>query len=156
MAEEMAYLKGAGNKALVGGLTAVLADTFVLYYKTHSFHWNVVGEHFRSLHSLFDEQYTALWQSTDVIAERIRQLDGAVPINLAALMKQAQLQETGQTPDDRAMVEELANDNAAIVTHIYPVLKKADELHDQNTVDMLTTRIQEHEKAAWMLRSFLR
>lgn len=156
MNETLKYMTGPGNKDLVDGLTTVLADTFVLYYKTHTFHWNVVGEHFRSLHSLFDEQYTAMWKSTDTIAERIRQLDGAVPINLAALMKQAHLQETGQTPDATAMVEELANDNSAIVTHIYPVLKKADELGDQNTVDMLTTRIQAHENAAWMLRSLLR
>lgn len=156
MTETMQYMKGQGNKELVNGLTSVLADTFVLYYKTHSFHWNVVGEHFRSLHTLFDEQYTAMWQASDIIAERIRQLDGAVPINLVALMKYSSLQETGQTPDAMAMVQELANDNAAIVSHLYPVLKKADELGDQNTVDMLTSRVQQHEKAAWMLRSVLR
>ncbi len=156
MSEAPDYMRGQGNKELVSGLTAILADTFVLYYKTHSFHWNVVGEHFRPLHGLFEEQYTAMWQAIDVVAERVRQLDGAVPINLAGLMKQASLQETGQTPDAQAMVQELANDNAAIVSHIYPVLEKADALGDQNTVDMLTTRIQQHEKSAWMLRSFLR
>lgn len=156
MTDGLAYMKGHGNKELVSGLGAVLADTFVLYYKTHSFHWNVVGEHFRPLHTLFEEQYTALWQSTDGIAERIRQLDGAVPINLVSLMKQASLQETGQIPDALAMVQELANDNMAVVSHIYPVLEKADELGDQNTVDLLTTSLRQHEKAAWMLRSVLR
>jgi starvation-inducible DNA-binding protein len=150
------YMKGKDNKEIVDGLNAVLADTFTLYFKTHAFHWNVVGEHFHSLHQLFDQQYNALWQSTDIIAERVRQLDGIAPINLKALQKLASLHETGQTPDAMAMVEELANDNAEIVNVILPVLKKADEADDKGTADMLTKRVQDHENAAWMLRSLLR
>jgi starvation-inducible DNA-binding protein len=148
-----AYMKGKDNKEIVEGLTSVLADTFVLYYKTHTFHWNVVGEHFRSLHLMFEEQYNEIWQATDVIAERIRGLDGGVPINLTELKKYAKLQETGQTPDEMAMVAELANDNGEIVATIYDVLNRADEADDQGTVDMLVDRIKAHEKAAWMLRS---
>jgi len=150
------YMTGKDNKDIVDGLNAILADTFTLYFKTHTFHWNVVGEHFHSLHVLFEEQYTALWNSTDVIAERTRQLDGAVPVSLKALQKLSSLEETGQTPDAMAMVEQLANDNAEIVNVILPVLKKADEADDKGTADMLTKRVQEHENAAWMLRSLLR
>ena len=156
MSKMQPYMKGKPNKEIVDGLTGILADTFVLYYKTHTFHWNVVGPHFRSLHLMFEEQYTEMWNATDVLAERIRQLDGAVPINLKELQKKATLQETGQTPDDMAMVEELANDNLEIVNHIHDVLKKADEAEDQGTVDMLTLRIEAHEQAAWMLRSTLK
>lgn len=156
MTKMQPYMKGKPNKEIVDGLTSILADTFVLYYKTHTFHWNVVGPHFRSLHLMFEEQYNELWQSTDILAERIRQLDGAVPINLKELQKKATLQETGQTPDDMAMVEELANDNLGIVNNIHEVIKKADEAEDQGTVDMLTLRIEAHEKAAWMLRSTLK
>ena len=156
MSKMQTYMKGKPNKELVDGLTGVLADTFVLYYKTHTFHWNVVGPHFRSLHLMFEEQYNELWQSTDILAERIRQLDGAVPINLKELQKKATLQETGQTPDDMAMVEELANDNLEIVNNIHEVIKNADEAEDQGTVDILTLRIEAHEKAAWMLRSTLK
>jgi starvation-inducible DNA-binding protein len=156
MKKQQAYMQGADNKELVKGLNGILADTFVLYYKTHTFHWNVVGEHFRSLHLMFEEQYNELWQSTDILAERVRQLDGGVPINLTELKKYATLQETGQTPDAVAMVAELANDNAEIVNVIYPVLHKAEEAGDQGTVDMLTLRVEAHEKAAWMLRSSLK
>lgn len=156
MSKAQTYMKGKDNRDLTEGLTRVLADTFVLYYKTHTFHWNVIGPHFRSLHLMFEEQYNELWTSTDELAERVRQLDGGVPINLTELKKKATLQETGQTPDATAMVQELANDNAEIVNLIYPVLRKADEAGDQGTVDMLTMRIEAHEKAAWMLRSTLK
>lgn len=156
MSKMQPYMKGNPNKEIVDGLTGVLADTFVLYYKTHTFHWNVVGPHFRSLHLMFEEQYNELWQSTDILAERIRQLDGAVPINLKELQQKATLQETGQTPDDMAMVEELANDNLEIINNIHEVIKKADEAEDQGTVDMLTLRIEAHEKAAWMLRATIK
>jgi starvation-inducible DNA-binding protein len=156
MKKQQSYMTGKDNKELVGGLIAVLADTFILYYKTHTFHWNVVGENFHSLHIMFEEQYNEFWQSTDILAERIRQLDGGVPVNLSELKKHATLQETGQTPDAMAMVSELANDNTEIVSLIYPVLHKAEEAGDQGTVDMLTLRVEAHEKAAWMLRSTLK
>lgn len=156
MHKQQPYMQGKDNKDLVEGLNVVLANSFILYYKTHTFHWNVVGENFHSLHAMFEEQYNELWQALDIIAERTRQLDGNVPINMTELKKKASLQETGQTPDARAMVEQLANDNSEIVGLIYPVLNKADEAGDQGTVDMLTTRIEAHEKAAWMLRSTLK
>ncbi len=151
--EKPAYMKGKDNKAVVEGLTGILADTFVLYYKTHTFHWNVVGENFKALHELFEEQYNELWTFTDEVAERIRALDANVPINLTELKKHASLQETGQIPDAMAMVEQLANDNAEIVNVIFPVIRKCQDAGDEGSVDMLNKRVQVHEKAAWMLRS---
>lgn len=142
-----------GKKEITDGLTKVLADTFVLYFKTHAFHWNVEGPHFKSLHDLFEEQYTELWQVTDVIAERIRALDAYAPLNMDEMRKQATLEETGQMPDADEMVKQLANDNAEIVNTIFPVLRKAEDLGDEATVDLLIGRVEVHEKAAWMLRS---
>lgn len=142
-----------GNKKITDGLTKVLADTFVLYFKTHAFHWNVEGSHFKPLHELFEEQYTELWESTDELAERIRALDAYAPLSMTEITKHASLQETGQMPDAAAMVEQLANDNAEIVKNIFPVLRAAEDAGDEATTDMLIERVSVHEKAAWMLRS---
>lgn len=142
-------------KKLAEGLRKVLADTFVLYLKTHSFHWNVTGPQFKSLHELFMEQYTELWNATDEIAERIRILGDWAPNGWADMMKNASLTETGQLPDAAGMVQALADDNRAIVRTIMPVLKAAQEAGDEATADILIQRIQVHEKAAWMLASSL-
>lgn len=142
-------------KKLAEGLRKVLADTFVLYLKTHSFHWNVTGPQFKSLHELFMEQYTELWNATDEIAERIRILGEWAPNGWADMTKSASLKETGQLPDAAGMVQALADDNRAIVRTIMPVLKAAQEAGDEATADILIQRIQVHEKAAWMLASSL-
>lgn len=148
------YMSGKGNTAVVEGLRRVLADTFVLYFKTHSFHWNVEGPHFKIFHEMFEEQYNELWAATDEIAERIRSLDNYAPANWTDMVKYAGLQETGQHPDAKAMIEELANDNAAIVKDtLYPALRAAEAADDEATMDMLIGRIDVHEKTAWMLRS---
>ena len=141
------------NKEIAAGLTKVLADTFVLYFKTHSFHWNVEGPQFKALHELFMDQYTELWNATDEIAERIRALDEYAPNSWDGMVKNASLQETGQTPDAGAMVEMLANDNVAIVGTMKPVLQAAQDAGDEVTADIMIQRIAVHEKAAWMLRS---
>ncbi len=149
----MSKQKYIADKTVTQGLTAILADTFVLYFKTHSFHWNVEGAHFKPLHEMFEEQYTALWGVTDELAERIRALDAYAPLGMKDILKQASLQETGQMPDAKAMVQQLANDNAELVNVIFRVLRAAEEAGDEATTDMLIARIQDHEKAAWMLRS---
>lgn len=150
----MSYKQGAENTAIVEHLNKVLADTFQLYFKTHSFHWNVEGPQFRSLHEIFEEQYTELWGATDEIAERIRALDAYAPSNWTSMIKNANLDETGQTPDALAMVSQLANDNDKIVSDtLYPALRIAEDAGDEVTVDMFIGRIQIHEKAAWMLKS---
>lgn len=141
------------SKAVTDGLKKVLSDTFILYFKTHSFHWNVEGPQFKALHEMFETQYNELWKATDEIAERIRALGDYAPNNLEAIASHASLQETGQTPDARAMVEMLANDNAAIVEVMRPVLHTAEDKDDEVTVDLMIQRMAAHEKAAWMLRS---
>lgn len=141
------------NKALCDGLKKVLADTFVLYFKTHSFHWNVEGPHFKSLHDLFMEQYTELWNATDEIAERIRTLGEYGPNSFEGMLGNATLTENRQTPDAMAMVQMLVEDNEAICKTITPVLEKAQKAGDEVTADLLIGRLTIHEKAAWMLRS---
>ncbi len=141
------------RKEIADGLTRVLADTFVLYFKTHSFHWNVEGPHFKALHDLFEEQYNELWKATDEIAERIRMIGEYAPNSMEAMSKHATLQETGQTPDYKGMIDMLANDNSAIVDVMKPVLENADDQGDEVTVDLMIQRMTAHEKAAWMLRS---
>lgn len=134
-------------------LQKVLADTFVLYFKTHSFHWNVEGVHFHMLHTLFEDQYTELWTVTDEIAERIRALDAYAPDNFATILKTASLSEVGQTPDANEMVKILLEDNEAIVKTLTTALKVAQEVDDEVTAGLLIDRMTSHEKTAWMLRS---
>ncbi|MAE51708.1 MAG: DNA starvation/stationary phase protection protein [Micavibrio sp.] len=141
------------NKDVANALKAVLADTFVLYFKTHSFHWNVTGPHFKSLHELFEEQYNEIWAATDEIAERIRTLGEFAPNNYDEMAKIATLTPSGQTPDEQSMVQILADDNRAIVKTLYNALKTAENDNDEATVDLMVERISTHEKAAWMLES---
>jgi len=147
---------GKNSKAVVAGLKTVLADTFVLYYKTHGFHWNIESSNFIALHEFLEEQYTELWKATDEIAERMRILNAYAPSSLAELVKSAKLHETTQTPDSAEMLRQLAEDNASIVSgSLYPALHLAEEAGDEATVDLMVERIRTHEKAAWMLRSHL-
>ena len=141
------------KKKVAEELKKSLADTFVLYFKTHSFHWNVTGPNFKSLHDLFEEQYTEIWEATDEIAERIRTLGEYAPNNFAELQDVASLTPSGQTPDANSMVQILADDNRAIVKTLTSTLKAAEEQDDEGTVDLMVARIQAHEKAAWMLES---
>jgi starvation-inducible DNA-binding protein len=145
------YMEGKNNKEVVDGLARVLADTFVLYFKTHSYHWNVTGMQFKALHELFEVQYTELWNAIDEIAERIRALSEYAPVNLKELQDKATLREAGQLPDAEEMLKQLAHDNRAIVDSIYPALRAAQEAGDEATTDMLIGRVTIHEKAAWML-----
>ena len=147
------YMTGDANKSVVDALQIVLADTFVLYAKTHSFHWNVEGALFQQLHELFEEQYTEQWAAMDEIAERIRALDAYAPNNYASMIENASLSETSQTPDAMEMVKILADDNTAIIDTLYKGIEAAQEAGDEGTTDMLIARSQVHEKNAWMLRS---
>lgn len=141
------------TKKIAESLKKSLADTFVLYFKTHSFHWNVTGAQFKSLHNLFEEQYTETWLATDEIAERIRALGDYAPNNYEELAKISTITPSGQTPDAQSMVQILAEDNRAIVKTLYETLKTAENDNDQVTVDLMVGRIRAHEKAAWMLES---
>lgn len=144
------------RKDIAEGLSGILSDSFVLYYKTHASHWNVEGPHFKSLHDLFMAQYTELWTALDEIAERIRALDAYAPISMKELIKGADLHETGQNRDAMQMVRDLADDHETISSSLSKVIDLADDAGDQATADLLTQRLGVHEKAAWMLRSILK
>jgi starvation-inducible DNA-binding protein len=134
--------------AIAEGLGRVLADSTVLYAKTHGFHWNVTGPMFNTLHLMFMEQYTELWTALDAIAERIRALGLPAPFGGATYGRLASIPEAEGVP---AALE----GHEAVARTIRGVFALADEANDQPTADLLTQRLQIHEKTAWMLRSLL-
>ncbi|MCK5284579.1 MAG: DNA starvation/stationary phase protection protein [Alphaproteobacteria bacterium] len=134
-------------------LNKVLADTFILYFKTHSFHWNVEGAQFKALHDLFDEQYNELWIATDEIAERIRALGEYSPNSWASMVPYTELSEENNIPDAITMIKQLASDHKSLAKSLKPYLKIAQETEDEVTADLFITRMSVHEKTAWMLTS---
>ena len=146
------------RKKIADGLSHFLADSYTLYLKTHNFHWNVTGPMFNSLHVMFEGQYTEQWTALDDIAERIRALGHNAPGSYAEFVKLSSIkEEAGLTdvPEWREMVAQLVSGNEAVCRTARKVLKTADEAGDDPTVDLLTQRLQTHEKYAWMLRSLL-
>ncbi|MEB3275553.1 MAG: Dps family protein [Cyanobacteriota bacterium] len=145
-----------GQRAQIAdGLSHVLADSTVLYAKTHGFHWNVTGPMFNTLHLMFMEQYTELWTALDTIAERIRALGHLAPFGAATYSGLSSIPESEGVPAAMAMVRELVEGHEAVARTIRRVFALADEAGDQPTADLLTQRLQIHEKTAWMLRSLL-
>ena len=137
------------------GLGRVLADSTVLYAKTHGFHWNVTGPMFNTLHLMFMEQYTELLTALDEIAERIRALGHKAPFGVSIYSSLSTIPETEGVPAAMEMVRELVQGHEAVARTIRVVFAMADEANDQPTADLLTQRLQIHEKTAWMLRSLL-
>ena len=142
--------------AIAQGLSRLLADTYVVYLKTHNFHWNVEGPMFQTLHQMFMEQYTETWNAIDLVAERIRSLGHYAPGTYAEYNKLARLKETPGVPKAEQMVRLLIEGQEAIVKTAREVLPIAEKADDQPTLDLLTQRMQIHEKNAWMLRSLLK
>ena len=142
--------------AIAGGLSRLLADTYVLYLKTHSFHWNVEGPMFQTLHQMFMDQYTEAWNAIDPIAERIRALGHYAPGSYAQYVKLATVKETQGVPKAEKMVAELIAGQETLARTARSVLPLADDANDQPTLDLLTQRLNVHEKNAWMLRSLLK
>ncbi len=140
---------------IAAGLSKLLADNYTLYLKTHNFHWNVTGPMFNTLHLMFETQYNELWQANDVIAERIRSLGHPAPGTYAEYVKLASIEETPGQPSAEEMVRLLCEGNEAVVRTARKVFPAADAAHDEPTADLLTQRMQVHEKNAWMLRSLL-
>ncbi|MCP9850455.1 Dps family protein [Cyanobium sp. Morenito 9A2] len=145
----------AQRQAIVGGLGCLLADSYVLYGQTHGFHWNVTGPMFNTLHLMFMDQYTELWTALDVIAERIRALGFPAPFGGARFAALASISETEGVPAALEMVHELVKGHEAVARTARGVFATAAEANDQPTADLLTQRLQIHEKTAWMLRSLL-
>ena len=146
----------AQRGAIVQGLSRLLADTYVLYLKTHSFHWNVEGPMFQTLHQMFMEQYTETWNAIDPIAERIRSLGEYAPGTYREYARLTSIKETEGVPRAEDMVRLLIEGQEAVVRTARDALGVADEANDQPTLDLLTQRMQVHEKNAWMLRSLLK
>ena len=145
----------ADRKEIAAGLSHLLADTYTLYVKTHNFHWNVTGPLFNTLHQMFEQQYTELATAVDEIAERIRALGFPAPGSYAQFGELTSIKEETGVPSAQEMIAQLAKDQeivARTAREVYPV---ADEAHDEPTADLLTQRMQIHEKTAWMLRSML-
>ncbi|MEL6442196.1 MAG: Dps family protein [Cyanobacteria bacterium J06621_8] len=143
------------RQQIAGGLSCLLADTYTVYLKTHNFHWNVTGPMFNALHNMFETQYTEMAIAVDDIAERIRALGFPAP---ATYIKYAQLTSIKEPPDSltaQEMIQQLVQDQETIVCTARSVFPLADEAHDEPTADLLTQRMQLHEKNAWMLRSLL-
>lgn len=142
--------------AIAGGLSRLLADTYTLYLTTHNFHWNVTGPMFNTLHAMFMAQYTELWNAVDPIAERIRALGHAAPGSYGQFGSLASIQDAPATPPKALeMVRILVAGHEAVARtarSVFPLAEKAD---DQPTADLLTQRLDIHEKTAWMLRSLL-
>jgi starvation-inducible DNA-binding protein len=143
------------RQQIAEGLGRVLADSTVLYAKTHGFHWNVTGPMFNTLHLMFMTQYTELWNALDGIAERIRALGHVAPYGGNTYGGLSSIPETEGVPAALTMVRELVEGHEAVARTIRGVFKIADEADDQPTADLLTQRLQIHEKTAWMLRSLL-
>lgn len=141
--------------AIAQGLSHLLADSYTLYLKTHNYHWNVTGPMFQTLHLLFMEQYTEMWNALDVIAERIRSLGFAAPGTYREFVQLSSIEETEGVPDAHSMIRELIAGQQAVVRTARRVFKTADDANDQPTADVLTQRLQIHEKNAWMLRSLI-
>ena len=141
--------------AIAEGLSRLLADTYTLYLKTHNFHWNVTGPQFNSLHLMFEGQYTELALAVDLIAERIRALGEPAPGSYSAFAKLSTIKEADGVPNATDMVRILAEDQLAVVRTARSVFPLADAARDEPTADLLTQRMQVHEKTAWMLRANL-
>lgn len=143
------------RKKITQGLSGFLADSYTLYLMTHNFHWNVTGPQFTSLHQLFMTQYTEQWTALDLIAERIRALGHPAPATYTEFHKLASIKEVNGVPKAEEMVKHLVmaqEATARTARNLFPLVDKAN---DQPTADLLTQRIEIHEKTAWMLRSIL-
>jgi starvation-inducible DNA-binding protein len=143
------------RKQIADGLSRLLADTYTLYLKTHNFHWNVTGPMFNTLHLMFETQYNELALAVDLIAERIRALGHPAPGSYSAYAKLSSIPEAEGVPDASEMIRQLVQGQEAVARTARSVFPLVDEANDQPSADLLTQRMQVHEKNAWMLRSLL-
>ena len=143
------------RKEIAEGLSRLLADTYTLYLKTHNFHWNVTGPMFQTLHLMFETQYNELALAVDGLAERIRALGFPAPGSYAAFGKLGSIKESAGVPKAKEMIRELVEGQEAVVRTARAVFPAAEKGNDEATADLLTQRINIHEKTAWMLRSLL-
>ncbi|MAY83049.1 MAG: DNA starvation/stationary phase protection protein [Flavobacteriales bacterium] len=145
----------ADRKIISNGLSKVLADSYCLMIMMHNYHWNVKGMNFRQIHLLTEEQYTELFQAVDVIAERIRALGFLAPGSMSEFQSLSSLKEPDSKGTDSQMIADLIQAHEHIAKNSRTLIAKAEDVNDEATADLLTARIELHEKSAWMLRSML-
>ncbi|SEA41357.1 MAG: Dps family protein [Candidatus Thiothrix putei] len=143
------------RQAIADGLSRLLADTYTLYLKTHNYHWNVTGPMFNTLHLMFETQYNELALAVDLVAERIRALGYPAPGTYAAYSKLSSIKEEEGVPKAQDMIRNLVEGQEAVVRTARSIFPLVDAASDEPTADLLTQRMQIHEKNAWMLRSML-
>lgn len=143
------------RQAIAEGLSKLLADTYTLYLKTHNFHWNVTGPMFQTLHLMFETQYNELALAVDLIAERIRALGFPAPGTYREFAQLSSIKEEDGVPNAQEMIRLLVEGQEAVVRTARSIFPVVDQAHDEPTADLLTQRMQTHEKTAWMLRSLL-
>ena len=143
------------REKIAAGLSRLLADSFTLYLKTHNFHWNVKGPMFNTLHVMFMDQYTELWNALDLIAERIRALDFPAPGTFGEFAKLTVIEESEGVPKANDMIRQLVAGQEAVIKTARSIFPVVDKAGDEPTADLLIQRMQIHEKNAWMLRSLL-
>ncbi|WP_196785491.1 Dps family protein [Massilia aquatica] len=143
------------RKQVVAGLSRLLADSYTLYLKTHQYHWNVTGPMFQTLHTMFMTLYNEQWLAVDLIAERIRALGELAPGSYKQFAELTSITPTSGTPNAKEMIRDLMEGQATVVRTARALFSVAEKANDQPTCDLLTQRMQTHEKYAWMLRSLL-
>lgn len=149
-------IEESDRKKIADSLSRLLADTYTLYLKTHNFHWNVTGPMFQTLHLMFETQYTELSDAVDLIAERIRALGFRSPGSYSEFSELSSItEEKKEVPDANRMIQLLLEGQEAVIRTARSVLPLVARVNDEPTADLLTQRMQIHEKTAWMLRSML-
>ncbi|OGW77790.1 MAG: DNA starvation/stationary phase protection protein [Omnitrophica bacterium GWA2_52_8] len=148
-------IKETARKQIAKELSKFLADTYTLYLKTHNFHWNVKGPMFQTLHLMFETHYNELWMAVDLIAERIRALGFTAPGSYGEFSKLTSIQEESGDREAKDMIRSLVDGHETVIRTARMIFPAAEEAGDQVTLDLLTQRMQVHEKTAWMLRSLL-
>jgi starvation-inducible DNA-binding protein len=148
-------IEEADRQVITEGLSRLLADTYTLYLKTHNYHWNVTGPMFQTLHLMFETQYNELALAVDLIAERIRSLGVPAPGSYRAFSRLSSVPEEDDSPDAIEMIRRLVAGQETVARTARSVFPVVETAHDEATADLLTQRLQVHEKTAWMLRSLL-
>ena len=143
------------RQAIAEALSRLLADTYTLYLKTHNYHWNVTGPMFQTLHLMFETQYNELALAVDLLAERIRSLGAPAPASYREFSALSSVVEDEDRPDATEMIRRLVSGQETVARTARSVFPVAEKAHDEATADLLTQRLQVHEKTAWMLRSLL-
>lgn len=148
-------IKEADRRKIAQGLSRLLADTYTLYLKTHNYHWNVTGPMFQTLHLMFEQQYNELALAVDLIAERIRALGVPAPGTYREFAALSSIKESKGVPRAEQMIKDLVAGQEAVARTARSVFPLVDQVNDEPSADLLTQRMQVHEKTAWMLRSLL-